>query len=296
MAPAASAARSASRSAGAPGPLVVIRGGGDLGTGVAHALHRAGYRVAVLEAERPRAVRRAAAFAEAVYAGRTVVEGVEAVLVRPAGVGDAAGADAGAIADAVGAMRGAVPVVVDPIGGVMRSLAPDAVVDARMAKRNLGTTRADAPVTVALGPGFEAGRDVDIVIETNRGPSLARVIERGAAEPDTGVPGDVGGAAAERLLRAPVAGEFAPARRIGDVVREGDVVASVGGAPVTARISGLLRGLAAEGLLVAAGEKVGDVDPRGREIDPAAISDKARAVGRAVLAALRARGVQPSGE
>ena len=182
--------------------------------------------------------------------------------------------------------------MVDPDGSVVRSLAPDAVVDARMAKRNLGTSRADAPVTVALGPGFEAGRDVDIVIETNRGPSLGRIIERGTAEPDTGVPGDVGGASAERVLRAPVAGEFAATRKIGDVVRAGDIVGSVGGVPVKARIAGLLRGLAADGLSVAEGEKVGDVDPRGSETDPTAISDKARAVGRAVLAALRARGVQ----
>jgi xanthine dehydrogenase accessory factor len=263
-------------------PLVVIRGGGDLGTGVAHELHRAGYAVAVLETERPRAVRRAAAFAEAVYAGRTTVEGVEAVLVRPAEVAGAVGA-------------AAVPVVVDPDGALVRALEPAAVVDARMAKRNLGTSRADASVTIAPGPGFEAGRDVDIVIETNRGPSLGRIIERGAAEPNTGVPGEVGGAAAERVLRAPAAGEFAAVGRIGDVVREGAVVGSVGGADVTARIPGLLRGLAADGLRVEAGEKVGDVDPRGREVDPAAISDKARAVGRAVLAALRARGVQPGG-
>ncbi len=236
----------------------------------------------VLEIERPRAVRRAAAFAEAVYAGRATVEGIEAALTEPGG--GAGRARDGAV----------VPVTVDPDGAVMRALAPAAVVDARMAKRNLGTSRADAPVTVALGPGFEAGRDVDIVIETNRGPSLGRVIERGAAEPNTGVPGEVGGASAERVLRAPVAGRFRAGARIGDVVREGDVVGSVGGAPVKARIAGLLRGLAADGLDVAAGEKVGDVDPRGSEIDPTAISDKARAVGRAVLAALRARGVQPA--
>ena len=267
-------------------PLVVVRGGGDLGTGVAHALHEAGYRVVVLEAECPRAVRRAAAFAEAVYAGRTVVEGVEARLVRRADVLDGVVGSRGAGA--------AVPVVVDPDGALVQVLAPNAVVDARMAKRNLGTSRGDAPVTIALGPGFEAGRDVDIVIETNRGPAVGRVIERGAAEPDTGVPGEVGGAGAERLLRAPAAGEFRAAGTIGDVVREGDVVGSVGGAPVAARVPGLLRGLAAEGLSVEAGEKVGDVDPRGAEVDPAAISDKARAVGRAVLAALRARGVTPA--
>jgi xanthine dehydrogenase accessory factor len=261
-------------------PLVVVRGGGDLGTGVAHTLHLAGYRVLVLEAERPRAVRRAAAFAEAVYAGRATVDGVEAVAVQ-----------------AVGALRaldgGAVPVTVDPDGALVRSLRPAAVVDARMAKRNLGTSRADAPVTIALGPGFEAGRDVDFVIETNRGPSLGRVIESGSAETDTGVPGEVGGAGAERVVRASASGEFRARARIGDLVRAGDAVAEVGGAPVVARVSGLLRGLAADGLAVKRGEKVGDVDPRGAAVDAKAVSDKARAVGRAVLAALRARGVAP---
>jgi xanthine dehydrogenase accessory factor len=162
-----------------------------------------------------------------------------------------------------------------------------------MAKRNLGTSRADAPVTIALGPGFEAGRDVDFVIETNRGPSLGRVIESGSAETDTGVPGEVGGAGAERVVRASASGEFRARARIGDLVRAGDAVAEVGGAPVVARVSGLLRGLAADGLAVKRGEKVGDVDPRGAAVDAKAVSDKARAVGRAVLAALRARGVAP---
>jgi len=261
-------------------PLVVVRGGGDLGTGVAHALCGAGYRVLVLETDRPRAVRRAAAFAEAVYAGRAIVEGVEAILVPTPRAASALGG-------------GALPVAVDPEGALVRSLRPAAVVDARMAKRNLGTSRADAPVTIALGPGFEAGRDVDVVIETNRGPSLGRVIEAGSAEPDTGVPGEVGGASVERLLRAPAAGEFRARARIGDLVSAGDTVAEVGGASVVTRIAGLLRGLAADGLAVAQGDKVGDVDPRGAAVDAKAVSDKARAVGRAVLAALRARGVAP---
>ena len=297
-------------------PLVVVRGGGDLGTGVAHTLHKAGYRVVVLEAERPRAVRRMAAFAQAVYAGRTAVEGIEALVVSPLDIaraaadiglgGGAAGARVaarGALEQAARAVRtaaagwaAALPVVVDPDGAAIRSLRPDAIVDARMAKRNLGTTREDAPVTIGLGPGFEAGRDVDVVIETNRGSSLGSIIERGSAEADTGVPAEVAGASADRVLRAPVSGEFSGSRRIGDLVSEGETVGTVGGASVTARIGGLLRGLAADGLSVAAGEKVGDVDPRGAAVDPAAISEKARAVGRAVLAALRARGIVPAGE
>ena len=199
-------------------------------------------------------------------------------------------------ADAARALSGAaVPVAVDPDGALVRSLRPAAVVDARMAKRNLGTSRADAPVTIALGPGFEAGRDVDFVIETKRGPCMGRVIESGSAEPDTGVPGEVGGVAAERLLRAPAAGEFRSRARIGDLVRAGDAVAEVGGTAVRARIPGLLRGLAADGLVVEQGDKVGDVDPRGATVDARVISDKARGVGRAVLAALRARGVGSDG-
>jgi len=159
-----------------------------------------------------------------------------------------------------------------------------------MAKRNLGTARGDAPVTIALGPGFVAGRDVDAVIETNRGPALGRVIDDGAAEPDTGVPAAVGGVSGARVVRAPAAGAFEGTRRIGDLVREGDEVGRVAGRAALARTSGLLRGIAADGLPVREGDKVGDVDPRGIGIDPEAVSDKARAVGRAVLAALRRRG------
>jgi xanthine dehydrogenase accessory factor len=261
--------------------LVVVRGGGDLGTGVTHRLVSAGYRVVVLECEAPRAVRRTVAFAEAVHSGEAEVEGVRAVLVDPAAVDSGDGS------------RGMVPVVVDPEGKLIATLAPDVVVDARMAKRNLGTARDDATLTVGLGPGFEAGLDVDLVIETKRGHSLGRVIESGPALPDTGVPGEVGGASADRLLRAPAGGEFHASRRIGDSVAAGDEVGRVGDAPVTARVSGLIRGLAADGLSVKNGDKLGDVDPRGTSIDPRAISDKARAVGGAALEALLSRGMLP---
>ena len=273
--------------------LVVLRGGGDLGTGVAHRLVRAGYRVVVLETSAPRAVRRRVAFAEAVLSGETTVEGVTARRVPAADVASAwadgrGGGDAGARAPWV-------PVVVDPSGDCLDDLAPDVIVDARMAKRNLGMRRDDAPLTVALGPGFEAGHDVDIVIETKRGHALGTVIEEGPALPDTGVPGEVGGATAERLLRAPSAGVLVPSMSIGDIVREGDEVADVGGKPVVAAIGGIVRGLVAEGTTVREGEKVGDVDPRGSEVDPGAISDKARSIGGAVLEALLSRGMLPGG-
>jgi xanthine dehydrogenase accessory factor len=272
------------------GALVVVRGGGDLGTGVAHRLVRARYGVIVLEADAPTAVRRLVAFGEAVRERSAIVEGIEARLVdrddlevfrpdaRPSGSG----------------WPGWVPVVVDPEGSALERLCPDAIVDARMAKRNLGTSQNDAPVTIGLGPGFTAGVDVDLVIETKRGHFLGRVIESGPALPDTGVPGRVGGAGEERVLRSPAGGAFESASAIGDLVEEGDRVGSVAGKPIRARIAGVVRGLTADGAVVARGDKVGDVDPRGAEVDPRAISDKARAIGGAVLEALLSRGVLPS--
>ncbi len=272
--------------------LVLLRGGGDLGTGVAHRLVRAGYRVVVLESKAPRAVRRRVAFAEAVFEGVVTVEGVTARKV------DAKAAAAALAGGQESPGRGRdrapwVPVVVDPDGACIDDLDPAVIVDARMAKRNLGTRRDDAPLTVALGPGFVAGSDVDLVIETKRGHALGTVIERGAALPNTGVPGRVGGEAARRLLRSPADGEFSSNRSIGDIVLEGDTLASVAGKPVVAAIGGIVRGLIADGLTVREGEKVGDVDPRGSEIDPGAISDKARAVGGAVLEALLSRRMLP---
>jgi len=272
--------------------LVVLRGGGDLGTGVAHRLVRAGYRVVVLESAAPRAVRRRVAFAEAVFAGQVTVEGVTA---RKVDANEARAVLTGRREPSGRGSGGApyVPVVVDPDGACIEDLKPAVVVDARMAKRNLGTRRDDAPLTVALGPGFEAGRDVDLVVETKRGHSLGSVIEEGGALPNTGVPGRVGGATVRRLLRSPSDGEFLSSRSIGDIVVEGDEVASVAGQPVVAAVGGIVRGLIADGLTVRKGEKVGDVDPRGSEIDPGAISDKARAVGGAVLEALLSRGMLP---
>jgi xanthine dehydrogenase accessory factor len=269
--------------------LVVVRGGGDLGTGVAHRLVRAGYRVVVLEAEAPRAVRRKVAFAEAVLAGETTVEGVHA---RLAGADELLSAWTGERESGGG--RGAwVPVVVDPDGRCLGRLSPDVIVDARMAKRNLGTTPDYAALTVALGPGFAAGVDADLVVETKRGHALGRVIEDGPALPDTGVPGDVAGVTEGRLLRAPAQGTFRSTRAIGDLVGEGEEVGSVGGRPVTAAVAGVVRGLISDGLDVREGEKIGDVDPRGEEVDPGAISDKARAIGGAVLEALLSRGMLP---
>jgi xanthine dehydrogenase accessory factor len=261
-------------------PLVVLRGGGDLGTGVAHALSEEGYRVVVLETARPTAVRRTVAFAEAVRGGEVVVEGVTARLATPGEIER-------------GGWPGWVPVLIDPDGETLGVLRPDVIIDARMEKRNVDTRRRDAGLTIGLGPGFEAGRDVDLVIETARGPSLGRVIKSGSALPNTGVPAPIEGATVERVLRSPADGAFRAAGAIGDQVNAGDVVGTVEGVPVRSRIAGLLRGLAADGAVVCRGDKIGDVDPRGRAVDPRAMSDKARAVGAAVLEALRSSGIGP---
>ncbi|HOL16966.1 MAG TPA: selenium-dependent molybdenum cofactor biosynthesis protein YqeB [Bacillota bacterium] len=257
--------------------MVVIKGAGDLATGTAHRLWQAGFDVVMLELPRPLVVRRAASFATAVYDGSIQVEGVTAVKC--------AGMDQ--LEDLLA--RRIVPVLVDPGARIIKRLRPGVLVDGIMAKRNTGTAITDAPLVIGLGPGFTAGGDVHAVIETNRGPNLGRVIYHGTAEPDTAVPGEVGGFAAERLLRAPADGIFRPLYKIGDQVEQGEVVAYVGEVPVKAAISGLLRGLLYPGLTVTAGLKVGDIDPRGAAIDPQAISDKARAVGGGVLEAIMHR-------
>ena len=254
--------------------LVVVKGGGDLATGVAHRLHRVGMKVIVTELAQPTVIRRAVAFASAVFEGEVTVEGVVARRVEDATQAQAL------------LPEGIIPVLVDPNASVVRELKPSVVVDAIIAKRNTGTKITDAPIVVALGPGFTAGLDAHAVIETNRGHHLGRVILAGSAEPHTGVPGPTAGFTAERVLRAPCAGTFTGQRRIGAPVVAGETVASVAGEPVVANISGVIRGLLADGLWVKAGKKVGDVDPRGVREHCFTISDKARAIGGGVLEAI----------
>jgi xanthine dehydrogenase accessory factor len=254
--------------------LVVIKGGGDLATGVAHRLHRAGMQIVVTELAQPTVIRRAVAVASAVFEGQVEVEGLVARLV-----------ESDQRIRAILAV-GLVPVVIDPRGEVIARLRPTVVVDAIMAKRNTGTRITDAPIVIALGPGFTAGVDVHAVIETNRGHNLGRVILSGSAEPHTGVPGPTAGYTHERVLRAPCEGTFTGKRHIGDLVEAGEVVASVAGQPVTAKIPGVVRGLLADGLLVKGGTKVGDVDPQGVREHCFTISDKARAIGGGVLEAV----------
>jgi xanthine dehydrogenase accessory factor len=256
--------------------LVVVRGGGDLGTGVAHRLHRCGFTVMVTELAQPLCVRRAVSFGEAVYAGSITVEGVTARR-----------ADDPMIGMAYTAMD-EIPVIVDEADDVLWRMRPPIVVDARLAKQNLGTRLKDAPLVVGLGPGFTAGRDCRVVIETNRGHNLGRVYWQGAAEVDTGQPEPVSGFAGERVLRAPVDGIFQARRDIGDLVQTGEVLGQVGDSPVTAQFAGVVRGLLHDGVPVMAGLKIGDLDPRGVREYCFLISDKARSVAGGVLEAILA--------
>ncbi len=257
-------------------PLAIVRGAGDLATAVGRRLHLCGFSVLHLEIARPTVIRRSVAFASAVFEGRIAVEDVTAVLARDT-------FEAGAIV-----RGGQVAVLVDPEARSIGTLNPALVVDAILAKRNIGTTRDMAPCVVALGPGFTAGVDAHAVVETCRGHNLGRVYVSGAALPDTGFPGAIGGVGAERVLRAPRAGVFLPKRAIGEILRAGEIVAEVAGAPVRASIDGVLRGILYPGLDVQEGQKIGDVDPRGERELCFTISDKANAIAGGVLeAALR---------
>lgn len=260
--------------------LVVIKGGGDIATGIACRLYRSGFSVVITELPCPTVIRRTVAFAEAVAAGQVAVEGVTARRVVLTEVDQTLAA-------------GCIPVVVDPAAECVAVLKPQAVVDAIIAKRNTGTKITDAPVVIGVGPGFTAGVDVAAVVETMRGHDLGRVIYQGKAIANTGIPGEISGYTLERLVRAPAAGVFTGCRRIGDVVAAGEVVGHVNGVPVQTLIAGVLRGLIQSGLTVTKGLKLGDVDPRCKREHCYTISDKARAVGGGVLEALLHLGVKP---
>jgi len=253
---------------------IVIRGGGDLATGVAHRLYQAGCQVLITEQEKPTVIRRTVAFANVLYEKGMTVEGVTAATVSSLKEAEEAW------------QQGQIPVWPEETGKVCAVIQPGALVDATLAKRNTGITKDMAPVIIGVGPGFEAGVDVDAVVESQRGHHLGRVLYQGRAAPNSGIPGIIAGVGKERLLKAPCAGVFKGEAAIGDVVKAGQRVASVEGEPVVSAIDGLLRGLLADGLTVTEGFKVGDVDPR---VDPdycRLISDKARSIGGAVLEAI----------
>jgi xanthine dehydrogenase accessory factor len=251
--------------------IVLIRGAGEMASGVAWRLQQSHFRVVLTEIPAPLAVRREVSFCEAVYEDRKTVEGVEAVRIHsPA---EAAG---------IWARRG-IPLLIDPDLTRTRGLNPDVLVDAILAKKNIGTRNTDAPWVIGLGPGFRAGRDVDLVVETNRGHNLGRLYTDGEAEADTGEPGMIGGYSSERVLRAPVAGRFKSFKSIGDLVEAGEPVAEVSGQPVSSRIKGILRGMIRDNTTVPAHLKIGDVDPRGHRAYCYTISEKARAIAGSVL-------------
>jgi len=254
--------------------LVLIKGAGDLASGTAHRLARCGYAVVMLDIGQPTVIRRPVSFAEAIYQGTCTVEGVTAELA------------AGPEQIRAVLAKGHIAVAVDQDWTLVSALKPAAVIDAVLAKTNLGTAIDEAPVVIGLGPGFTAGVDVHAVVETKRGHNLGRVILTGAAEPNTGIPGVIGGFGAERVLRAPAAGIFQPRREIGAQVVKGELVALVEDVPLTATIDGVLRGLLKSGLTVHQGMKVGDIDPRAEREHCFTISDKSRSVAGGALEAL----------
>lgn len=268
--------------------LIVVRGAGDLATGTIHRLKKAGFRLLVLEAEHPAAIRRQVALSEAVYAGSARVEDVEAVhmdvdLAEKKNRKELLEQEIERIWKKDG-----VPVLVDPAGLSIAALRPAVVVDAILAKKNLGTTKEMAPLVIALGPGFTAGEDVDVVIETKRGHNLGRVIRSGSAVPNTGIPGIIGGYGKERVMHAQAEGILRNAASIGDIVEARAVIAEIetenGTVPVEASLSGLLRGLIRDGYPVTKGFKIADIDPRKEELQNCfTISDKARCIAGSVL-------------
>ena len=262
--------------------IIIVRGGGDLATGTIYKLKKCGFPVLILEVEKPSAIRRNVAFCEAVYQGTQTVEDMTCYLAKSP-------------EQARQFLRdGKLTVLVDPLGESIHRMMPLAVVDAILAKKNLGTNRNMAPITVALGPGFVAGKDVDAVIETKRGHNLGRVLWQGSAAPNTGIPGIIGGFGKERVIHCPAKGILRNVKRITDTVSKGEIIAVVetenGTVPVEATLDGILRGLIRDGYPVQVGFKMADIDPRADEYNNCfTISDKARCIAGGVLEAILQR-------
>ena len=262
--------------------VVIIRGGGDLASGTIHRLYRCGYRILVLECEKPTAIRRMVSFCEAVYDGQSSVEGVLCRKINSIEECEAVWA------------AGEIPLMVDTEGDILKKYRPAALVDAILAKRNLGTTREMSDLTIALGPGFVAGDDVDYVVETMRGHNLARVITKGAALPNTGIPGVIAGFGKERVIHAPAAGEIHCIAKIADIVEKDQILAWIEDTPVRASLTGVLRGIIRDGFTVPKGMKIADIDPRKEQKKNCfTISDKARCIAGSVVEILLSEGVMP---
>ncbi len=255
--------------------LIVVRGAGDIATGTIQKLHRAGFLVIATESPLPSAIRRKVSLCEAVYEGSQTVEDITAVRA------DTLKEAHNILAD------GKVAIIVDPSCTLLEEIRPIAVIDAILAKKNMGTTRHMAPVTIALGPGFIADKDVDVVIETMRGHNLGKLLFQGSAMPNTGTPGIIAGVGRERVIYSPCAGRVAVRKEIGDMAEKGELLAMVDGQPVPASIGGVVRGMIRDGYTVPAGFKIADIDPRETERENCfTISDKARCIGGAVLEAV----------
>ena len=253
---------------------ILIKGAGDLATGIASRLYSAGHQIMMTDIAVPLTVRRLVAFSRAVYEGEAVVEDMTARLAKNQ-------EEAEQIME-----EGDIPVLVDPKAECVEWFQPDVIVDAILAKRNLGTKITDAPFVIGVGPGFTAGEDCNCVVETKRGHTLGNEIWDGSAIPNTGVPGNVGGYSIERLIKASADGVIEPKAVIGDMVRKGQIVAITGGEPVYALMDGIVRGMLQPGVQVTKGLKIGDIDARAKLEHCRTISDKARAIGGGVLDAV----------
>jgi xanthine dehydrogenase accessory factor len=264
-------------------PFILVKSAGEMASAIAWRLYMANMRrICMLDLDDPLCVRRQVSFCTALESGVVVVEGVRAVAARDWDEIEAAW------------KTQTIPVVRITDWERIDGLAPDVLIDAILAKRNMGTSKDEARLVIALGPGFTAGADCHLVIETNRGHDLGRIIAFGSAAPNTGIPGDIAGHTDERVLRAPAAGPFQSERVIGDLVRRNDIVGRVAGHPVPARLDGMLRGLIRSGTAVTTGLKLGDIDPRGKREHCDTISDKARAIAGAVLEGVMRYCNQPS--
>ena len=257
---------------------VVIRGGGDLATGVAEVLYQSGFKILILDIEKPSSIRRSVCFSEAIYEGVTKVENIICKKVENENEIEKCWNEK------------IIPIMVDEKGEIIKKIKPDVVVDSIIAKKNLGTTKEMAPITIALGDGFEAGKDVDIVVETMRGHNLGRVITSGRAMKNTGIPGEIKGVSKDRVIYSLANGIFSSVKKIGDTVQKDEIIGYVGDVEIRGKISGVLRGIIRDGYEVTENMKIGDIDPRIEEKNNCfTISDKARSLGGAVLRAIMFR-------
>lgn len=257
---------------------IVIRGGGDLATGVAEVLYQSGFKILILDIEKPSSIRRSVCFSEAIYDGIIQVENIICKKVENENDIEKCWNEK------------IIPIMVDEKGEIIKKIKPNVVVDSIIAKKNLGTTKEMAPITIALGDGFEAGKDVDIVVETMRGHNLGRVITSGRAMKNTGIPGEIKGVSKDRVIYSLANGIFSSVKKIGDTVQKDEIIGYVGDVEIRGKISGVLRGIIREGYEVTENMKIGDIDPRIEEKNNCfTISDKARSLGGAVLRAIMFR-------